>query len=217
MHNETKCSLEERIERLESKQEARFDFESFAFAWKDTCWKIDNRLDACEQNYPSLWKRIEKIENRTHEPSPAIHSLDQRMDILEGLLNKIENKNIDQQIKRIANLESSVNVHWKDREHFYNKLNEIVAFDNAIKESMTKLNERITAIVNDYNGMNLRRIEENTLISRRLSEIESMLCTNQKYSTTNPHRCPVCFGTTYQSPTTFDKCVACDGKGIVWG
>ncbi len=54
------------------------------------------------------------------------------------------------------------------------KVDEIIDFDNSIKESMIQLNNRITAIVKDYNEMNMRRIEESTLISRRLTEIEKL-------------------------------------------
>lgn len=91
------------------------------------------------------------------------------------------------------------------------KINEIVDFDNSIRESMTQLMRRIDLIVKDYNEMNIKRMSENTLISRRLTDLE--VCDNGK----KPHKCPVCDGFGKATQFIDGHCTACEGKRIVWG
>lgn len=55
--------LAERITKLENSK--RLEQETYAgqIIEASIISSIHKRLDACEQNYPSLWKRIEKLEN----------------------------------------------------------------------------------------------------------------------------------------------------------
>lgn len=56
-------------------------------------------------------------------------------------------------------------------------------------------------------------------------EIKEFHALQGKQSTKNPHKCPVCEGSRYINQrlnsmvngVDKDKCVACEGKGIVWG
>ena len=98
-----------------------------------------------------------------------------------------------------------------------NKINEIVDFDNSIKESMTTINFRINAIVKDYNECNMRRIEDNKELKNRIKEIERFQdITHLEYKAKKlPHKCPICEGTTFCREGMC--CVPCDGTGIVWG
>jgi hypothetical protein len=53
-----------------------------------------------------------------------------------------------------------------------NKLKELKLLDECLSKDIPYLNKRITAAVKDYNEMNIRRCEENTSISRKITDLE---------------------------------------------
>jgi len=181
--------------------------------------KLEEILPRYDELHKEWWTRIEELEKLAiFNMSPEVQQL--------------INCQMQNLIKRIKVIEDFIGQNYKaDIERLSKKIDEIIDFDNSIKESMTMLNNRISAIVKDNDEKNMRRIEENTLISRRLTEVERFQdITNLQYKARKtdkiPYRCPLCDG---KEPSCYKEkymqahihtdecfCHACEGKGIVW-
>jgi hypothetical protein len=91
---ETLCDFHEQISTLEFKiknlEQEIVDLKSLFSSYDERIHDLENissevRLIACEQNYPSLWKRIEKLEKENNH----LLSFDGILE-LEGRINEIE-------------------------------------------------------------------------------------------------------------------------------
>lgn len=135
-------------------------------------------------------------------------------------MNEINNYDLS---KRVEKLESE-NLMRQDT---------IACVDRAYDEQCENLLRRIK-IIEDFIGqnykvemselhqLNLKRIEDNTLISRRLTRVEEHFSGDYQLisSKISPHRCPICCGEgkfMHCGVLKMCECHSCEGKGVLWG
>ena len=142
--------------------------------------------------------------------------------------------------KHLDNIDSSIRVHWDDREYFYQKIKELKnsdyderidmislrldRIDHKCVDSLNALQKK-TDELEQYMEMEDRVTASDILI--RLNQLEEMTLTEDemKNFVKKPYKCPVCNGvlknhyysSTDPNNTLLLDCKSCDGKGIVWG
>lgn len=144
---------------------------------------------------------------------PDIKELEKRIDCLE-------NKNIDHQIKRIAELEAQVIAINKQKfSEFHHLKPNIEELEKKIIELRNNLSMEISQI----------RREEIENLKLQIKELERFQdITRAQYekvmenSRIVPHKCPICYGQKVSlqhdsNGGALSTCHPCEGKGIVWG
>lgn len=171
---------------------------------------LQDGIEKCFERIEKISKRVDELQNTKAESSVSANCY---MEICERL-NKIEKwkkellvnygniKDIHSVIQRLENLE---NLHNKIYERIERLELEVNCDKNKsnwqieIEEKIKELNRLINSIKESYNNLCAPSLRK------------------------EPHKCPVCNGTTKRllelpGGNFFnDPCKSCNGKGIVWG
>lgn len=176
----------------------------------------------CYKNHQLLLERIDRLEKENAMRIDTIACIDSAYDeshrAIENRLDKLE--------------QTPCLIEWMNKtECRFDKLEEH-------KNRQIDENRKISEALDFLNHLNCKRIEENTLISRRLTEIEQHFSGDYQLVATkvSPYKCPVCHGSgaihlenedelnryCKQRMRTDDNkwfiwCKSCEGKGILWG
>jgi hypothetical protein len=226
-YEKTTDSLGERLEALEGYHQQFDEDEEYNEKHEDQenshewLMKLHSDHDNLVHHIFDIVKKHEQIL------TPFIPGIENQTTVLSELSRL--NKMYDAMRSRIKHLEKIISE--------YNPVEQNIPNPSLSPEAFGVLLKRIEKL----EELNAKRIEENTLISRRLTEVERFQdITHEQYKARKaPHKCPVCEGSRYNKPelktvdakmsidgvecevgdTVYWKsiCNVCEGKGIVWG